>query len=404
MQAFEIASQPSITSPQGFRSIGIHAGLKRRKLDLGAIICDVPANAAAVYTKNAFQAAPVKVTKESIQTDRKLQAVVVNSGQANAGTGKRGYQDALATRQRMAELLGIPDHFVAVASTGVIGEYLQMDKLLAGLEQIVEKASHDPEDTFAEAILTTDTFPKKVEVHVQVNGQTVKIAGVAKGSGMIHPNMATMLGFITTDAVIDSKELESLLKTTVNETFNMISVDGDCSTNDMVIVMASGLAGNQALTPIHPDWSHFQAAFHYVCQELAKQIAKDGEGATRLIEVQVEGAPRKELAQQIARAIVSSNLVKAAIFGADPNWGRILCAAGYSAPELDPEHTDISISSVLVAKQGMPVPFDEEKVTELLRNETVVIQVNFHQGDCRATAWGCDLTYDYVKINGSYRS
>jgi glutamate N-acetyltransferase/amino-acid N-acetyltransferase len=276
--------------------------------------------------------------------------------------------------------------------------------MLNGLHQVVQLADHDPDDTFAEAILTTDTFPKKVEVQLRIDNQIVKIAGVAKGSGMIHPNMATMLGFITTDAAIESSELESLLTTVIPDTFNMISVDGDCSTNDMVVVMASGLAKHESLSPAHPDWANFQAAFSYVCQELAKLIAKDGEGATRLIEVQVTGAPSKETAKRIARAIVSSNLVKTAIFGADANWGRILCAAGYGAPEISAEKIDVWIGSILVAKQGVPIEFDEEKAAELLRNETVIIRTHLHQGEFQATAWGCDLSYDYVKINGSYRS
>ncbi len=404
MGIFEAVNQPNITSPKGFRAAGIHAGLKKKKLDLGVIICDVPATSAAVYTMNAFQAAPITVTKLSMKESPILRAIVVNSGQANAGTGERGRNDALATRQKMADLLGVSADQVALASTGVIGEYLPMDSLLTGLDQIINQADQDPDRTFAKAILTTDTCTKLAEAHVKVDGQLVKIAGVAKGSGMIHPNMATMLSFVTTDAVIEASDLQALLSSTVDDSFNMISVDGDCSTNDMVAVMASGLAGNKPLSPAHPDWSNFQAAFQYVCQELAKLIAKDGEGATKLIEVEVLGAPTEKLARVVARAVTSSSLVKTAIFGSDANWGRILCAVGYSAPGIDTERTDIYIDSILVSKEGGPVDFDEEEVAKILNRENVLIKVDLKQGEYKATAWGCDLTYDYVKINGSYRS
>jgi glutamate N-acetyltransferase/amino-acid N-acetyltransferase len=404
MGVFEAINQPNITSPKGFRAAGIHAGLKKKKLDLGVLICDVPATAAAVYTMNAFQAAPITVTKLSMKESPTLRAIVVNSGQANAGTGERGRNDALATRQKMADLIGVSADQVALASTGVIGELIPMDPLLTGLEQIIKQVDQDPNHTFAQAILTTDTCTKMAEAHVKVDGKLVKIAGVAKGSGMIHPNMATMLSFVTTDAVIEASELQALLSAVVNDSFNMISVDGDCSTNDMVAVMASGLAGNETLSPTHPDWTNFQAAFQYVCQELAKMIAKDGEGATKLIEVEVVGAPTEQLARVIARAVTSSNLVKTAIFGSDANWGRILCAVGYSAPGIDTERTDIYIDSILVSKEGGPSDFDEEEVVKILNRENVLIKVDLKQGEYKATAWGCDLTYDYVKINGSYRS
>jgi glutamate N-acetyltransferase / amino-acid N-acetyltransferase len=404
MSTFHIAVDPKITSPKGFRAAGIHAGLKKQKLDLGVVVCDVPANGAAVYTTNAFQAAPLLVTMSSLDQEGKLQAIVVNSGNANSCTGQRGISDAETTRQKASELLGISPHLVGVASTGVIGEYLDMECLLSGLPQLIDQASLEGEDSFARAILTTDTCTKKVEVHVEVEGQIVKIAGVAKGSGMIHPNMATMLGFITTDAVIPTPCLQFLLKQAVDETFNMITVDGDCSTNDMVVAMASGLVKHEPLTLNHPDWPAVSEAFTYVCRELAKMIARDGEGATRLIEVQVEGAPSLELAKRVAKSIVGSNLCKTAVFGTDANWGRIICAIGYGAPELFPDIVDAYIGETQVVQNGLPIDFDEEKVVRSLLEETVLVRVDLHSGSYRTVAWGCDLTYDYVKINASYRT
>ncbi|SEM78136.1 bifunctional glutamate N-acetyltransferase/amino-acid acetyltransferase ArgJ [Lihuaxuella thermophila] len=401
---FEVAEDPKITSPLGFTAAGVHCGIKRKRKDLGIIICSVPAAAAAVYTTNAFQAPPLKVTQESIGVEGKLRAFVVNSGNANACTGQRGLQDAYQTREETASLLGIPAHQVGVVSTGVIGEYLPMEKMLSGLKQVTKVASADGDSSFAEAILTTDTCTKKAEAQCEIDGKTVKIAGVAKGSGMIEPNMATMLGFVTTDAVIDPNQLQSLLWQTTDETFNMITVDGDCSTNDMVVVMASGLAGNQPLNPQHPEWPKFRAAFGYVCRELAKQIARDGEGATRLIEVKVEGAPTLEVARKIAKAVVGSSLVKTAVFGADANWGRILCAAGYGEPMLFPDTVDVYLGPIAVVKGGVPVVYEEEAASEVLRQEKVEIRLHLNQGEHAATAWGCDLTYEYVKINASYRT
>lgn len=401
---FQVVEQPKITSPQGFLAAGVHCGIKRKRLDLGAIVCTVPANAAAVYTTNAFQAPPLKVTQESLGVEGKLRAFVVNSGNANACTGERGYQDAVHTKQKMAELLHIPEHQVGVVSTGVIGQFLPMDALLKGMEKMVNCVDEAGAEEFAQAILTTDTCTKKAEVHLEIDGKTVKIAGVAKGSGMIKPNMATMLGFVTTDAAIDSHQLQALLWQTTDETFNMITVDGDSSTNDLVVVMASGLAGNQPLTPQHPEWSRFQAAFNYVCRELAKKIARDGEGATRLIEARVEGASTLDTARKVAKAIVGSSLVKTAVFGADANWGRIICAAGYGDPLLSPEDVDVYLGSIQVVQGGLPVDFDERLASQVLQQEKVEIRVLLNHGDQAATAWGCDLTYDYVKINASYRT
>lgn len=401
---FQVKEQPTITSPKGFVSAGIHAGIRKRKRDLGVLLCSVPAAAAAVYTTNAFQAAPIRVSQKHIGAEGKLQAIVVNSGVANACTGEQGLKDAQTIASQAAEMLDIPAHYVAVASTGVIGEFLPMDKLTAGLQQVIPLANEAGGDDFANAILTTDTSTKQVQVTLPIDGKEVTIAGAAKGSGMIHPNMATMLGFITTDAAIEPEHLQTMLWQATDETFNMITVDGDCSTNDTVFVMASGLAGNKPLHSQHPDWKAFHVAFVYVCQELAKKIASDGEGATRLIEVQVSGAANIEIARKVAKSIVGSNLVKTAVFGADANWGRILCAAGYGEPILRPEQIKVKLGPVVVVDKGMPVVFDESAASEVLQQAKVDIYVDLSQGECQAVAWGCDLTYDYVKINASYRT
>lgn len=394
-----------ITSPQGFTAAGTFCGIKEKQaLDLAALFCDVPAVSAAVYTTNAFQAAPIAITKDSLAVEGKLQAMVVNSGNANAGTGEQGLENADRMRRTVAEQLGIPDHFVGVASTGVIGQQLPMQSIAEGIEKLVSQKDKQGADDFAQAILTTDTFQKTVQVEVTIDGQKVTIAGCAKGSGMMHPQMATMLGFITTDALIAYPTLEQLLREITDETFNMITIDGDCSTNDTLVAMASGLANHSLLHPNHPEWSKFQDAFYYVCQELAKQLARDGEGATKLIEVCVEGAIHKEQAKKIAKAIVGSNLVKTAVFGADANWGRILMAAGYGDPTLNPNHIDLWMGEILLVRKGQPLPFDEEEAKDELEKKKVFFLVDLHQGSSSATAWGCDLSYDYVKINASYRT
>lgn len=401
---FSVVEEPDVTAPRGFRAAGVHCGVRRKRLDLGLIVCDVPAVTAAVYTTNTFQAAPLKVTQSSLQVDGKMQAIVVNSGNANACTGVEGEQDAYRMQAEAARVIGIPPHYVGVASTGVIGERLPMDKISKGIQELKPQKDISASDDFCQSILTTDTCVKKVHVTVKVDGVDVQVAGAAKGSGMIQPNMATMLGFITTDAVIEPSALEHLLRTTTDATYNMIAVDGDTSTNDMVIAMASGLAGHQALHEGHPDWASFEAAFHYVNEQLAKAIARDGEGATKLIEVRVTGAASCEMARQTAKAVIGSNLVKTAVFGADPNWGRIICAVGYSGVPVQPDNVDIAIGGVPVVRHSFPVDYDEAKVAETMKHDPVVIDVDLHQGKEEATAWGCDLTYDYVRINSSYRT
>ncbi|MGG5252186.1 bifunctional ornithine acetyltransferase/N-acetylglutamate synthase [Neobacillus sp. SM06] len=398
-----ILEDGNVTLPKGFIAGGMHCGIKQNKLDLGYILSEVPAAVAGVYTTNVFQAAPLVVTQESLAKEHKVQAILVNSGNANACTGEQGINDAKTMQSEFAKKLGIPEHLVAVTSTGVIGEPLPIEKIQAGIGEILE-LQHEDVSNFEHAILTTDTDVKHVAVQLTINGKTVSIGGAAKGSGMIHPTMATMLGFVTTDAHIDHEDLSFVLKETTNQTFNMITVDGDTSTNDMVLVMANGLAGNEKLTQDHPDWPLFMDGFKLVCEALAKKIARDGEGATKLIEVQVKGAASIEDARALGKAIISSNLVKTAIYGTDPNWGRIVCAIGYSGVPVNPNAISVSIGDFPVFEKGLPCSFIEEEVKAYLEQEDVHITVEVNQGNNDAAAWGCDLTYDYVKINASYRT
>ncbi|MEK4165516.1 bifunctional ornithine acetyltransferase/N-acetylglutamate synthase [Anoxybacillus sp. FSL W8-0104] len=394
----------TIVTPKGFQAAGVHAGLRYTKKDLGVIVCDVPATCAAVYTQNVFQAAPLQVTKQSIAVEQKLQAVIVNSAYANACTGEQGLQDAYEMRRLCAETFGLHEHLVAVASTGVIGEYLPMEKIRASIPKLKPKAEWDSAVDFQTAILTTDLVMKKTCYETVVDGQVVTIAGAAKGSGMIHPNMATMLAFITTDANIPSDVLQDALRSITNVSFNQITVDGETSTNDMVIVMASGLAGNETLSPQHPDWENFYEALRQTCEHLAKQIARDGEGATKLIEARVKGARTDEEAKWAAKHIVGSNLVKTAVYGADANWGRIIGAIGHSGAYIKPDCVDVWIGFIQMLKQSQPVPFSEEEAKAALMEDVVVITVDLHLGEGEGIAWGCDLTYDYIKINASYRT
>ncbi|WP_319830064.1 bifunctional ornithine acetyltransferase/N-acetylglutamate synthase [Bacillus solitudinis] len=394
----------SITTPKGFSAIGVYTGVKRKRLDLGAIICDVPASAAAVYTRNQIQAAPLKVTQESIKKEGKIQAILVNSGNANACTGQQGMADAYEMRSLGAKQFNLPDHYVAVTSTGVIGEFLQMDKIRQGIDMLKPESTFAGAEAFNQAIITTDTTNKRVCHEVKIDGKSVSVAGVAKGSGMIHPNMGTMLSFVTTDAVIEPAILQQALSSITNKTFNRVTVDGDTSTNDMVVVMASGLAEHDTLSPEHPDWAAFYEALTLTCESLAKQIARDGEGATKLIEVQVNGAKDDEQAGMIAKKIVGSDLVKSAVFGTDANWGRIICAIGYSGCEINPDTIDIAIGPVKTLENSRPLPFSEEEATNYMKKDYVLISVDLHVGDGFGKAWGCDLTYDYVRINAGYRT
>ncbi len=392
-----------VTTPEGFTAGGLHCGLRKTRLDLGYVLSEVPAVTAGVYTTNLFQAAPLQVTQESIAVENKIQAVLVNSANANACTGDQGLKDAYEMQQVFAKELGVEKHHVAVTSTGVIGVHLPMDKIKSGVKKILSK-NHEGVANFEEAILTTDTKVKHHAVQFEIDGKPVSIGGAAKGSGMIHPNMATMLGFITTDANIGYESLQTALRQVTDETFNMITVDGDTSTNDMVLTMANGKAGNELLDENHPDWAVFLQGLKSVCTSLAKKVARDGEGATKLVEVHVKGARSEVAARAVGKAIISSNLVKTAIYGTDPNWGRIICAIGYSGEQVDPEKVSVSLGDIQVVGNGLPSSFSEEEAKDYLQQEDVHIYVDLSQGEHEATAWGCDLSYDYVKINASYRT
>ncbi|NMH72469.1 bifunctional ornithine acetyltransferase/N-acetylglutamate synthase [Bacillus sp. RO2] len=394
----------NICTPKGFSAGGLHCGIKRKRKDLGWIYSEVPATAAAVYTTNQFQAPPLKVSKESINTNGFLQGVIVNSGNANSCTGKEGLQNAYKMRQIFADKAGIEPHNVAVISTGVIGEQLPMRKITKGVESISGLENSNDGCSFEEAILTTDTFTKHICLQLETENKVYTIAGAAKGSGMVHPNMATMLGFVTTDINIDPEALQQALRDVTAGTFNMITVDGDTSTNDMVLVLANGMAGNKQWTQDDDEYVLFKEGLHIVCQSLSQQIARDGEGATKLIEVQVNGAVTTHDAQVVAKTIVGSSLVKTAVFGQDPNWGRIVSAVGYSGITINTEKIKLKIGPILIVEDGMPVSFCEEEAKSYLKNEKIEITVDLHAGNENATAWGCDLSYDYVRINASYRT
>ncbi|GAA0485312.1 bifunctional ornithine acetyltransferase/N-acetylglutamate synthase [Salinibacillus aidingensis] len=404
LEHLHVLEAGSVTTPKGYTAGGMHCGVKFKRKDLGWLYSEVPAEAAGVYTTNRFQGAPLVVTQDSIAREGKLQGIIVNSGKANTCTGEQGLQDAYEMRKTFTDSLGIKEHYAAVVSTGIIGELLPMEKINQGIQQIPSALQQNEPDHFEKAILTTDTFTKNVAVQMNIGGKTVTIGGAAKGSGMIHPNMATMLSFITTDASIDQQDLHAALKQVTDQTFNCISVDGDTSTNDMVLVLANGLAQNERLTKDHRSWETFLEGLRFVCESLAKQIARDGEGATKLIEVQVSGVESDKGARQIAKSVISSNLVKTAVHGEDPNWGRIVCSIGYSDAPLNPNDLTVSIGSVKVVENGLPLPYDEDKAREELQKEHVTLYIDFHEGTGTGNAWGCDLSYDYVRINASYRT
>ena len=388
--------------PMGYYNDGIEMGLgKSDKLDFGYLVSEVPASAAGTYTTNKFQAAPTELTKNTINQDHKLQAVVMNSACANSCTGKQGEQNALTEQQLLSEKLGIDTNLVGVASTGLIGAQLPMDKVTAGIKQL--SPHHD--DNVTKAVMTTDKHPKQACVQITMGGKKVTITGFAKGSGMIHPKMATMLGFVTTDAGIDGELLQQTLSDNVDTTFNQITVDGDTSTNDMVVVMANGKADAPQLTSTDDaDYPTFKNGLHLVLEELAKQIAADGERATKLVECNVAGAFNDLEGQEVAKAIVGSNLVKAAIFGQDPNWGRIISTIGMTNAHVDIAHVDIEVNGIQMVKDSLGLPFDEKQASDSMGANKVTIDVNLHVGPATGQAWGCDLTYNYVKINASYHT
>ena len=391
----------TIASPLGFSADGLHAGFKKKKLDFGWIVSEVPASVAGVYTTNKVIAAPLLVTKASVQKSQKLQAIVVNSGVANSCTGQQGLDAAYDMQRLTAQKLKIEPDLVGLASTGVIGEQLPMDALKNGLSQIL--VSGKAED-FAEAILTTDTCTKTCVVTEEFGSDLVTMAGVAKGSGMIHPNMATMLAFITCDANISSATLQKALSQHVESTFNQITVDGDTSTNDMVLVMANGCRQNEEILPDTEEFEKFSKMLRYLMADLAKKIAKDGEGATKLIEVNVRHAKDEQSGRMIAKSVVGSSLVKTAIFGQDPNWGRILAAIGYAGADVSVDNIDIWIEGIPVMQASSPVAFDPEETSDAMAGELLTLTIDLHDGDTEAQAWGCDLSYDYVKINALYRT
>jgi glutamate N-acetyltransferase / amino-acid N-acetyltransferase len=393
-----------VTAPFGFQAAGIYCGIRKIKKDIAMIASDVPATAAGVFTLNKTQAAPVLVDKRQLERSSVCSVIVVNSGNANACTGEKGMNDAWEMVRAAAVALKVPESQVMISSTGVIGQYMPMEKVSPAIAELAGKLSKNGSTDAAEAIMTTDTFPKEAAVKISLGGKTVTIGGVAKGSGMIAPNMATMLAFVTTDAAIDQPLLMKALQSANNRSFNRITVDGDMSTNDMVLVLANGMAQNATIADNSAELQLFTAALEHVLVTLAKMIAKDGEGATKLIEILVNGAKSEEEAAQAARAVANSNLVKTAIHGADANWGRILAAVGYSGIDFNPDNVEISFGDLPVLRRNYEIVLDEEKAKELLLKENITIVVNLNQGSAYAKFWTCDLTKEYVHINASYRS
>jgi len=399
-----------VTSPKGFMANGSHVGIKKKKKDLSVIYTVFPAKGAAAFTTNVVKAAPVLWNQKIIHERGNIQAIVINSGNANACTGEKGMQDAMLMAKTAADALNLKTEEVLVASTGVIGVPMPMDIICPGIKQTIEGLGDSREAALmaAEAIMTTDTYPKEIAVSFTVQEKTVTIAGMAKGSGMIHPNMATMLSFITTDLNISYELLDKALKESIADSYNMISVDGDTSTNDMVIVLANGAAGNDLIEEENEDYEVFKKALHYVNSHLAKEIVRDGEGAGKFIEVQVKGTKTKEDARILAKSIITSNLVKTAFFGEDANWGRILCAMGYSGVQFDVNHVTIEFRSkagkIALMEKGLPILFDEELALKILKEKDIQVIACLQEGEEEATAWGCDLSYEYVRINGDYRT
>lgn len=398
-----------ITAPCGFYSSGIHCGLRKNKnkKDLALIYCDTLCTASAVYTTNQVKGEPLYVTEEHMK-DKKAQAIIINSGNANACTGHDGREKAYKMTELVADKLNIKKEDVIVASTGVIGLPLNIDAIENGMESLVKGLSKNGSYASCEAIMTTDTITKSISVSINIGDKDIKIGGIAKGSGMIHPNMATMLSFITTDINISPILLQKALSESVKKTYNRISVDGDTSTNDMVVILSSSKANNKMIEEEGLEYEIFFNALNYVNTYLAKLIAKDGEGATKFVECIVEGAYTEDDAEKVAKSIIKSSLVKTALFGADANWGRIICAAGYSRVPIKIEKVDIAFESIRgyinVCKSGMPISFDEDKAKNILKEKDIKLIVNLNQGKSSVSVWGCDLSYDYVKINGDYRT
>lgn len=400
-----------VTAAKGFQAAAAAAEIKcQGRTDMALIYSEKPCRTAGTFTTNVVKAAPVKWDKCVVESKVRSQAVIVNSGIANACTGAEGMEYCRETAEEAAKILGIDAKGVLIGSTGVIGMQLPIDRIKAGIAKLAEGRSADLESgtEAAKAIMTTDTRKKEAAVRLEIGGKTVTIGGMAKGSGMIHPNMCTMLSFITTDAKISKKALQAALSSDVEDTYNMISVDGDTSTNDTVLLLANGMAGNDKIKIGTPEFEQFKEALHYINETLAKKMAGDGEGATALFEAKIIGAKTKEQAKTLAKSIVCSNLTKAAIAGHDANWGRILCAMGYSGAEFDPEKVDLYFESAAgklkIIENGTAVDYSEEKATEILSEPEVTAIADIKEGSAEAAAWGCDLTHGYIDINADYRS
>lgn len=400
-----------VTAATGFMAAATAAGIKYQdRADMAMIYSEKPCVCAGTFTTNVVKAAPVKWDQAVVKNSSYAQAVVINAGIANACTGEEGYSYCRRTAECAGELLHIAPETVLVASTGVIGKQLPLDRICAGTKELTGKLNGDITNGHeaALAIMTTDTREKEVAIQLTLGGRKVTLGGMCKGSGMIHPNMCTMLSFITTDAAISKELLQEALRDTVQDTYNMVSVDGDTSTNDTCVVLANGMAGNETITEKNGDYEAFREALYFVNETLAKKMAADGEGATALFEVKIIHAKDKAQAVTLSKSVVTSSLTKAAIFGHDANWGRILCAMGYSGADFDPEKVDLWFESaagrITIMENGVAVDFSEEEATKILSEPAVTVIADIRQGDAAATAWGCDLTYDYVKINADYRS
>ena len=400
-----------VTAAKGFQAAGCAAGIKKEgTMDMAMIFSEVPCHAAGTFTTNVVKAAPVKWDQEIVYHQDGARVVVCNSGIANACTGAEGMGYCKETAAAASEMLKVPETAVLVASTGVIGQQLPIDRIKGGIAKLALMLEDSPEAgaMAARAIMTTDTHSKETAVSLEIGGKTVTLGSMCKGSGMIHPNMCTMLSFVTTDVSISKKLLQEALSEVVQDTYNMVSVDGDTSTNDTVLLLANGMAGNPEITEKNEDYEAFKAALFEVNKTQAMQIAGDGEGATALFEVKVVGAESKEQAVTLSKSVITSSLTKAAIFGHDANWGRILCAMGYSGAQFDPEKVDLYFESAAgklqIIKDGVATDYSEEEATKILSEEKVTAVADIHMGTAEATAWGCDLSYDYVKINADYRS
>ena len=405
----EILKEGGVTAPKGFRANGIHCGIRKNKdkKDLMLIVSDVLCDAAAVYTQNLVCGAPVTVTRENLKNG-KARAVICNSGIANTCNAD-GVEKAEAMCALTEQYTGIPANDVVVASTGVIGQPIDLEPIQSGMQTLVDGLNENGSSAAAQAIMTTDTVKKEIAVSVELSGgKTCTLGAIAKGSGMIHPNMATMLSFITTDANISAEMLQKALRWCVTRSYNMLSVDGDTSTNDTVAILANGLCGNTRIETENEDYAVFCRALFKICNHIVRMLAKDGEGATKLVVCEVVGAADEETARVCAKSVIRSPLVKTAMFGSDANWGRVLCALGYAGAAIDVSKIDVSFrarkGTVPVCKNGAGIEFSEEKAKEVLLEDEIEILVDLNSGDAEATAYGCDLTYDYVKINGDYRT